>query len=58
VPVAAYAIRDGEELFLRAMLAEADGTRARFAETRAPFPGETTAAFALGAALGRGLKSA
>jgi hydroxymethylbilane synthase len=57
VPVAAYAIRDGAEIFLRAMLAEADGTRARFAETRAPFPGKSDAAFELGAALGRGLKS-
>ena len=57
VPVAAYAVRDGEELFLRAMLAEADGTRARFGETRAAFPGETAAAFEIGAALGRRLKS-
>lgn len=58
VPVAAYAIRDGDELFLRAMLAEADGTRARFGEKRAPFPAEFSAAFELGSALGRELKGA
>jgi hydroxymethylbilane synthase len=57
VPVAAYAIRDGEKLFLRAMLAEADGTRARFAEVTAVFPGDGATAFEIGARLGRELKA-
>lgn len=58
VPVAAYAVREDGDIFLRAMLAEADGTRARFGEKRAPFPAESAAAFELGAALGRELKGA
>jgi hydroxymethylbilane synthase len=58
IPVAAYAIRDGAELFLRSMLAEPDGTRVRFREVRSPWPENEAAAFAVGLALGRELRNA
>jgi hydroxymethylbilane synthase len=58
VPVAAYAIRDGADVWLRAMLAEADGTRARFREARAPWPAAADAAFALGVRVGKELRDA
>ncbi len=52
VPVAAYATREGDEVWLRAMLADADGANARFAELRAPWPADERAAAILGARLG------
>jgi len=57
LPVAAHAIREGELLFLRAMLADVDGSNARFREHRAPFPGTDAEAFALGEGLGKALRS-
>jgi hydroxymethylbilane synthase len=56
IPVAAYGIRDGADLFLRAMLAEPDGSRVRFREVRAPWPPDEGAAFSLGLSLGRELR--
>ncbi len=58
MPVAAYGVREGGELWLRAMLAEPDGTRARFRELRTAWPANPTAAAAVGVELGRELKSA
>ncbi len=58
VPVAAYGIREGSSLWLRAMLAEPDGTRARFREVRVPWPADDRAAAALGEALGEALRPA
>ncbi|MEZ4439382.1 MAG: hydroxymethylbilane synthase [Polyangiaceae bacterium] len=55
LPVAAYAERDGDELWLRAMLADADGSRPRFAERRTPWSDDVEAAAALGHELGREL---
>jgi hydroxymethylbilane synthase len=56
MPVAAYAVRDGDALWLRAMLAEPDGSRLRTSERRAPFPRDEEAAAFLGATLGAELK--
>lgn len=58
IPVAAYAVKDGDALVLRGMLADPDGTHARFRDARRPWPGEEAAAFALGVALGRELVTA
>jgi hydroxymethylbilane synthase len=58
LPVAAYGIREETELWLRGMLAEADGSRARFHEVRVPWPATRDAAFAQGLELGRKLRSA
>lgn len=58
VPVAAYAVRRGADLFLRAMLAEPDGTRARFRDVTVPFPESDRAAFVVGEALGKELRGA
>lgn len=58
VPVAAYGVRDGESLWLRAMLAEPDGTRARFREVRVPWPEAESAAFEYGSRLGSELRGA
>jgi hydroxymethylbilane synthase len=55
VPIAAYAVRDGERLYLRAMLADADGSRARFAEESVLWPSLNVAA-EVGLAVGRRLK--
>jgi hydroxymethylbilane synthase len=38
LPVAAYAVRDGDELWLRAMVAEQDGSRPRRSERRIGWP--------------------
>lgn len=57
VPVAAYAVREGDAFLLRAMLAKADGSDARFDEVRAPYPGSDEEARALGEALGRALSA-
>jgi hydroxymethylbilane synthase len=58
VPVAAYCIREGGELWLRAMLAEPDGTRVRFREARAPWPETDAASFEMGRSLGAELRKA
>lgn len=57
-PVASYGERAGNQLRLRAMLAEPDGARFRRDEIYAAFPGSQSAAFELGRALGLRLKSA
>jgi hydroxymethylbilane synthase len=57
-PVAAYAVRSDARLFLRGMLADPDGSHARFREVRAEWPASEDAAFALGLSLGRELKEA
>jgi hydroxymethylbilane synthase len=51
-PVAAYGVRQGDSLHLRAFLAEPDGSRPRSAQTTAPFPQDAEAAAALGRTLG------
>ncbi|WP_437816673.1 hydroxymethylbilane synthase [Sorangium sp. So ce1078] len=55
-PVAAYAVRDGGALWLRALLAEPDGSRLRRAERRLPWPGDVREAARLGEDLGAELK--
>lgn len=57
-PVAAFAERVGDELWLRALLAEEDGSRLRREETRLGFPADPGAAHEIGLSLGRRLKSA
>jgi len=54
-PIAAFAVRQGEELFLRAMIAEPDGTRARTAERRVSWPTSAAEAARLGVDLGEEL---
>lgn len=56
VPVAAHAVRDGAELWLRAFLAEPDGSRVRRDEARAPWSGEHEA-HELGLEVGRRLRA-
>ncbi len=51
-PVAAFGVRRGGELYLRAFLAEPDGSRPRSAETSVPFPSSTDAAAEVGRRLG------
>jgi hydroxymethylbilane synthase len=58
IPVAAYGIREGGELWLRGMLAEPDGTRARFREVRAPWPASDVDSFEVGRRLGEELRRA
>lgn len=55
-PVAAYAVRRGDALFLRAFLAEPDGSRPRSAETTVPFPSSADAAAEIGKSLGSRLQ--
>lgn len=57
-PVAAYALKQGSEIWLRGILAEQDGSRVRELEVRAPWPVEREAAHQLGFELGLRLKSA
>ncbi|MBN1608869.1 MAG: hydroxymethylbilane synthase [Polyangiaceae bacterium] len=52
LPVAAHATFDAGELYLRAMLAEPDGSRLRKRETRGPWPKSESDAWAMGTALG------
>ena len=54
-PVAAFAIRDGGGMWLRAMLADPDGERVRHGERRAPWPADEAAAARIGTELGRAL---
>lgn len=59
VPVAAYAMREGQDgLWLRALLAEADGSNLRALEERTTWPATPHEAFEFGRALGQRLKSA
>lgn len=51
-PVAAFGLRQGDSLFLRAFLAEPDGSRPRSVETTLPFPESTEAAAEIGRKLG------
>lgn len=55
-PVAAYALREGSEIWLRALLAEPDGSNLRKNAVRAPWPASDAEATALGEALGRTLR--
>ena len=54
-PVAAFGLRQGDALFLRAFLAEPDGSRPRSVETTVPFPKSAEAAAKIGQALGMDL---
>lgn len=56
VPVGAYALRQGDELWLRAMLDEPDGSHRRTGEVRIPWP-DVSGAFAAGTQLGAKLKA-
>jgi hydroxymethylbilane synthase len=51
-PVAAFGLRQGNALFLRAFLAEPDGSRPRSVQTTVPFPESAEAAAKIGQALG------
>lgn len=55
-PVAAFGVRRGDSLFLRAFLAEPDGSRPRSAETTVPFPDNADAAAEIGSSLGARLR--
>jgi hydroxymethylbilane synthase len=55
-PVAAFGLRQGDWLFLRAFLAEPDGSRPRSAETTVPFPDSAAAAAEIGRDLGAELR--
>lgn len=55
-PVAAYALREGAGIWLRALLAEPDGTNLRADELRAAWPASDAEASALGERLGRALR--
>ncbi len=56
LPVAAHAVREGDTLFLRGLLADPDGTNVRRGERRAPFPAGPGPAALLGRDLGAELK--
>jgi len=55
LPVAAYALRDGDALLLRALLCDEDGSRMRRRELRTAFPESAAQAHAMGFEVGRGL---
>lgn len=55
LPIAAYAQNEAGALFLRALMAEPDGTKLRRRETRVAFPDAPARATAVGVALGREL---
>lgn len=55
MPIAAHAVRDGESLWLRAMVAESDGTRLRRGERRVAWPSDDAEARRVGDDLGREL---
>jgi hydroxymethylbilane synthase len=55
-PVAAFALREGSQIWLRALLAEPDGANLRRDQLRAPWPTSESDAAALGEKLGRALK--
>ncbi len=56
IPVGAYAIREAERIFLRGMLADADGDNLRYAEARAPWPTSEEEATQFGWDLGQQLR--
>ncbi|RYE92289.1 MAG: hydroxymethylbilane synthase [Myxococcales bacterium] len=56
VPIAAHARRDGDRLVLRAMLADPDGSRPRFADQTSPWPADERAAHDLGHEVGLRLR--
>lgn len=58
IPVAAYAVREGDTIYLRGLLANPDGTGLRRGERRAAFPRDEASAAALGADLGAELRAA
>jgi hydroxymethylbilane synthase len=55
-PVAAFAEKVGEELRLRAFLAEPDGSRIRRREIRVPWPKSLEEAAKIGRTLGQEMK--
>jgi hydroxymethylbilane synthase len=55
-PLAAHAVRDNGQLWLRAFVAEPDGSKRRSAETRIAWPASESIAHDAGLALGRTLK--
>jgi len=55
-PVAAYAVREGTQIWLRALLADPDGSNLRKNELRAPWPVDDKEASFLGETLGRSLR--
>jgi len=55
-PIAAYAVRSGAELWLRALLANPDGSNLRRGERRMAFPASDVEAARLGRDLGEALK--
>ena len=57
LPVAAFAVREGDRMFLRGLLADPDGKNLRRGERRAPFPSTEDEAVGLGRELGAELKS-
>lgn len=56
VPLAAHAVRNGDELHLRALLAEPDGSNLRRQELRCPWPETLQRAEDAGASVGRALR--
>ena len=54
-PVAAFALREGSEIWLRALLADPDGSNVRRDELRAPWPKTEAEASAVGERLGAAL---
>lgn len=60
VPVAGFGVREQQtedQLWLRGMLAEANGSNMQFRECRVPWPGDDQAAFEIGMTLGKELKA-
>ena len=55
-PVAAFGIREGDSIHLRAFLAEPDGSRPRSVQTTLPFPENAAAAAEIGRQLGEQLR--
>lgn len=56
-PVASYAVREGDQLWLRGLLAEEDGSRLRRQEVRCPWPSSPAEAAKVGLDLGHRLKN-
>lgn len=57
VPIGAYAVRQGGELWLRGLLAAEDGTNFRTLETRIAWPAAPAEAFEAGKSFGQKLKA-
>ena len=55
-PIAAYGVRDGDSLVLRAMIAEPDGSRLRRSSERVPWPKDEADAHAFGRDVGSRLR--